>query len=472
MYFIKKCFELYPFGRAYASRCFMGSKMQHSERRCKDLDELNTRKAKELDSLDALSCFRSRFSLPDGVYLCGHSLGPQPHAARKAVQAHLDKWANEGVAGHFAGNEAWSKMEDSASTLGCEIVGALPGEVVFMNSLTINLHLLLTAFYLPDIKSGRIEVLVEDHAFPSDDYAMQSHVKCRGIDPAHAIVRLSPRSGEHTLRDEDIVEEISVRAARGSLALVLFPGVQYYTGQVMPMSLIAKTCHKLGIPVGLDLAHAVGNVPLQMHEWNVDFAVWCTYKYLNCGPGAVGGAFIHSRHGDCAEMNRLGGWWGHDRQSRFAMGLEFHPQSGVYGFQVSNPSALALAPIAASLRVFSEAGGMEIFRQKSVSLTSYLHRRLLDTAPAHVNIVTPSEPDRRGCQLSVQLKGTNQPVGYIQKRLKDMGITCDVRDPDVLRVAPAPLYNSFSDVEQFVQALRNLLDEVKVTEHATGGTCR
>lgn len=430
------------------------------QRRMENGNSASEGTASELDKSDEFSRFRSRFSLPSPVYLCGHSLGPQPHAVRTSVLAHLSKWASEGVDGHFKEPEPWAKLEDTASALGCPIVGALPGEVVFMNSLTINLHLLLTAFYTPDIITGRVEVILEDHAFPSDQYAVHSHLKCRGIDPGNAIVHLAPRPDEYILREDDIIHEITLRARRGSLALVILPGVQYYTGQVFPMRRIASTCRELNIPFGLDLAHAVGNIPLCLHDWDVDFAVWCTYKYLNSGPGATGGAFVHARHGDCRGMNRLGGWWGHNRKNRFAMQSEFQPQAGVYGFQVSNPSALALAPVAASLQIFAEAGGVKSLREKSIRLTNFLEHRLRDVARNDVEIITPAATEQRGCQLSIRLKRASGGVKWLQAKLKDRGIICDVREPDVLRVTPVPLYNSFSDIEVFVQALGDLLLKV------------
>jgi kynureninase len=235
------------------------------------------------------------------------SLGLQSDSARSAVISHLDKWAEQGVSGHFAGTDAWATLEDSAAAPGCNIVGGELGEVVFMNSLTVNLHLMMTAFYTPDVTTGRVEVIMEEHAFPSDEYAVQSHLRARGVDPGTAIVRLQPRIGEQLLRDEDILSEVARRAANGALALVLLPGVQYYTGQVLPIAGIAAACQSVGVPCGLDLAHAVGNIPLQLHDWGVDFAVWCSYKYLNSGPGAVAGAFVHAKHGTCASMHRLGG---------------------------------------------------------------------------------------------------------------------------------------------------------------------
>lgn len=413
------------------------------------------------DAADPLAVFRSRFALPAPVYLCGHSLGAQPADARAAVVAHLDKWAAEGVDGHFGGSAAsWATLEDAATRPSLALVGAEDGEVVYMNSLTVNLHLLMTAFYKPDVEAGRVEVLIEERAFPSDDYAVQSHVQARGVDPATAIVRAAPRAGERLLREEDLVGEVRRRAAAGTLALVMLPGVQYVTGQVLPMAALARVCREVNVPFGVDLAHAVGNVPLRLHEWGVDFAVWCTYKYLNSGPGAVGGAFVHNKHGDCAELSRLGGWWGHDRSSRFAMGAEFVPQPGAYGFQLSNPPVLALAPVIASLELFVEVGGVEELRRKSLQLTGFLEEGLCGTTLADaVEIVSPREPKQRGNQLSIRLRSSKPTVRDVQSKLRALGIVCDVREPDILRVAPAPLYNSFADVAAFVDALGATLRE-------------
>lgn len=413
------------------------------------------------DAADPLASFRACFSLPAPVYLCGHSLGAQPAGARAAVVAHLDKWATEGVNGHFSGAEtAWATLEDAATRPSLAIVGAEDGEVVYMNSLTVNLHLLMTAFYKPDVAAGRVEVLIEERAFPSDDYAVQSHVQARGVDPAAAVVRVAPRAGERLLREDDLVAEVRRRAAAGTLALVMLPGVQYVTGQVLPMATLARVCREVNVPFGVDLAHAVGNVPLRLHDWGVDFAVWCTYKYLNSGPGAVGGAFVHNRHGDGAELSRLGGWWGHDRSSRFAMGAEFMPQAGAYGFQLSNPPVLALAPVIASLELFAEAGGVEELRRKSLQLTGFLEEGLCgETLADAVEIVSPRDPKQRGNQLSIRLRRLKPTVREVQSELGARGIVCDVREPDILRVAPAPLYNAFADVAAFVDALSAILRE-------------
>jgi kynureninase len=416
--------------------------------------------AAELDAADELASFRGRFSLPTPVYLCGHSLGPQPDTCREAVMQHLDKWASEGVEGHFTGSEPWSTIEDTVVTGGCDLVGAEPGEIVFMNSLTVNLHLMLTTFYDPNLKTGKVEVLIEEKAFPSDDYALQTHLNARGVDHGKAIVRLRPRDGEQLLREDDIFDKISERAQRGTLALVLLPGVQFYTGQVIPMAHVASLCQQHEITVGFDLAHAIGNIPLELHTWGVDFAVWCTYKYLNAGPGAVGGLFVHSKHDNRQDLRRLGGWWGHDRASRFKMDSVFVPQPGAYGFQLSNPPVLALTPVAASLRVFKEAGGIKALRGKSIRLTAFLHDQLQRRLGDSIEIITPPQHDKRGCQLSIRLRDESLPASIVQESLRASGIQVDYREPSILRVAPIPLYNTFTDVEKFVGVLEQIVRKV------------
>lgn len=433
------------------------------------------------------------------VYLCGNSLGLMPVAAGDAVRSHLSAWAARGVDGHFCGPEPWATIEDTVATADARaLVGAAkPHEIVYMNSLTVNLHLMMTAFYRPTPQ--RHAILIEDHAFPSDIYAVASQVSLAGFDPATAILRLRPRPGEAALRDEDIVATIAERGPE--LALILLPGVQYYTGQVLPMAAAAAAARAAGVPLGLDLAHAVGNVPLALHAWGVDWAVWCTYKYLNGGPGAVGGLFLHDRHagvagselpsgqreegddnggggdggggnggggGDDDESDdgrpgrpalpRLAGWWGHERASRFTMGPTFRPQRGAPGFQLSNPPVLALAPVAASLRLFAEAGGMPALTYKAARLTAYLEALLVSPAgrlARRVTVITPSGAGRRGCQLSVRLAGGR--VGEVRRRLGRAGVVVDTREPDVMRVAPVPLYNSFGDVWRFAEALADVV---------------
>lgn len=320
---------------------------------------------------------------------------------------------------------------------------------------------MLTAFYRPQGRKRKI--LVEDGAFSSDEYALQSHVAARGMVPDDVIVRLTPRDGERLLRDEDVLRAIRELAEEGLLAVVLLPGVQYYTGQLFPMREACAVAREHGIPIGFDLAHAVGNVELSLHDWGADFAVWCSYKYLNAGPGAVAGAFVHERHAS-GELPRLAGWWGHDRKSRFAMPRDFVAQRGAPGFQLSNPPVLAIVPVGEAARVFEEAGGMGVVRGKSVRLTSFLERLLEERLSGAVEVITPREVERRGAQLSLVVERVRRWEGgdmhAFNERLEKRGVVCDVREPDVLRVAPAPLYNSFMDVVRFVEVLEQVLQEI------------
>jgi len=323
---------------------------------------------------------------------------------------------------------------------------------VTMNSLTVNLHLMMASFYRPTRERHRI--LIEEHAFPSDDYAVESQAIVHGFDPSEALVRLRPRPGRHTIDTAEVAEVLERDGE--SIALVLLPGVQYYTGEAFEIEAITRLAHGKGCVVGFDLAHAAGNLVLSLHEWNVDFAVWCTYKYLNSGPGSVGGCFVHERHGMQQGLPRLAGWWGHDKESRFRMEPGFRAIPGAEGWQLSNPPILSLAAIRASLDVFSEAGGMEPLREKSLRLTGYLEWLLAREIGDAVEILTPSDPRRRGCQLSLRVK-SNASGRTVFERLEASGVTCDWREPDVIRVAPVPLYNRFEEVHRFVEILRGAL---------------
>ena len=321
-----------------------------------------------------------------------------------------------------------------------------------MNSLTANLHLMMASFYRPTRERRRI--LIEDRPFPSDDYALESQARIHGFDPAEALMRLKPAAGKPTI---DIAEIARVLERDGaSIALVMLPGVQYYTGQAFDIETITRLAHAKGCAVGVDLAHAAGNLVLRLHDWNVDFAVWCTYKYLNSGPGSVGGCFVHERHGQRFDLPRLAGWWGHDKESRFRMESGFRPIPGAEGWQLSNPPILSLAAIRASLDVFMEAGGMEPLREKSLRLTGYLEWLLERELGDSVDILTPKDPDQRGCQLSLQVK-SSVPGRTVFERLEASGVTCDWREPDVIRVAPVPLYNRFEEVHRFVEILGKAL---------------
>jgi len=401
-----------------------------------------------LDAADPLRAFRANYSLPAPVYLCGNSLGPLPHPARVLLNEHLDKWAALGVEGHFNGIQPWATIEGEAAALSVDIIGAQHNhEAACMNSLTVNLHLMLTAFYRP--VGERCKIIIEDHAFPSDEYAIQTHITSRGLEPSTCIVRLRPRPNEDLLRHDDILHTIRVLADEGTLALVLLPGVQYYTGQVFPIHEITQLCRQRYVPVGFDLAHAVGNIPLRLHEWGVDFAVWCTYKYLNSGPGAVAGLFLHHRHAD-ADLPRHAGWWGHDRSTRFDMGRDFVAQRGALGFQMSNPPVMAIVPVIASLRLLQRAGGVLAVREKSLRLTKFLEEEVADKLGDDVEVISPREQAWRGCQLSLRLRLVRDSATInmhkVNDRLKGKGVVCDVREPDVLRVAPAPLYNSWDRI--------------------------
>jgi kynureninase len=329
------------------------------------------------------------------------------------------------------------------------VVGAKPIETVVMNALTVNLHLMLISFYRPE--GSRRKILIEKGAFPSDHYAIESQVMFHGLDPADCLVELTPRVGESTLRTEDIVETID--RERDSLALVLLGGVNYYTGQAFEMREITAAGHGAGAIVGFDLAHAAGNLELHLHDWGVDFAVWCSYKYLNAGPGAVGGVFVHERHADCPDIPRLAGWWGHEKATRFLMGPEFHPIAGAEGWQLSNPPILQMAALRASLEIFDEAG-MPALRTKSETLTGYLEFLLGEIDDERISVITPSDPTQRGCQLSIRVQDADRELF---NAITSRGVVADWREPDVIRVAPVPLYNSFRDVLSFAEILKSEL---------------
>jgi kynureninase len=408
--------------------------------------------ALEQDRIDPLARFREQFHIPPGpdarpcAYLCGNSLGLQPKAVRGLVEQELDDWAQLGVEGHFHGKSPWYPYHEQFRETGARLVGALPGEVVMMNSLTVNLHLLMATFYRPTGK--RTKLLIDEPSFPSDLYASSSQVRHHGLDPAAHLLTIAPRPGEELLREEDVESLLLERGQE--IAFVLLNAVNFLTGQYLDVERLTRCAHQQGCIIGWDLAHAAGNVVLKLHNWNVDCAAWCSYKYLNSGPGAVAGAFVHERHGTNLSLPRLAGWWGNDPATRFRMHLEreFVPRTGADGWQVSNPPILALAPLRASLALFDEAG-MEALRAKSERLTGYLEW-LLDRLPAGVvRIVTPREPPRRGCQLSLRIPSGREMLA----RLKKAGIVCDFREPDVVRVAPTPLYNSFHDVWRFVEAV-------------------
>ncbi|MVF24660.1 kynureninase [Methylocaldum sp. BRCS4] len=411
--------------------------------------------AEALDRADILGSYRSDFHIPkreDGseeIYFCGNSLGLQPKSARRYVEEVLAAWARMGVRGHFEGDHPWLPYHEFATEKLSRLVGALPVEVAAMNSLTVNLHLLMVSFYRPTPE--RHKILIEEHAFPSDRYTMASQIAFHGFDPEESLIEARSRPGEVTLRTEDILELIE-REGDG-IALILWPGVQFYTGQAFAMDEIAGAGHEKGCVVGFDLAHAVGNLVLKLHDWNADFAVWCSYKYLNAGPGAVAGCFVHERHAERFDLPRFAGWWGHDKSTRFVMPPRFSPLPGAEGWQLSNPPVLSLAPLLASLDLFDRAG-MTALRTKSESLTGYLERLLKERFDDEIAILTPPAPAERGCQLSLRLKDGKR----VFEKLSASGIVCDWREPDVIRVAPVPFYNRYIEIFDFVERLKGVIE--------------
>lgn len=405
--------------------------------------------AAAMDARDPLAHFRDRFFIPktksgkDCIYLCGHSLGLQPKTAKSYLEQELNEWARLGVEGHFHAQNPWMPYHRLLTQQTAALVGAHPPEVVVMNSLTVNLHLMMASFYRPTPK--RHKILVEAGAFPSDQYAVKSRIRFHGFDPRASLLELTPRKGESCLRDEDI--ESLIDREGESIALILLGGVNYVTGQAFNMAGITKAGQRKGCAVGFDLAHAAGNLPLNLHDWGPDFAVWCSYKYLNGGPGCVGGCFVHERHERAWDLPRFAGWWGHDQETRFQMGPDFHPMLGAEGWQLSNPPIFALAPLRAAMEIFAEAD-MDRLRAKSVLLTGYMEFLLRQQALTQFSIITPSEPGQRGAQLSICLSSGGRPLC---DRLAAEGVIGDWREPDTFRVAAVPLYNSYNDVYQFVQ---------------------
>ena len=410
--------------------------------------------AAHLDAQDPLRDFRSRFLIPpapnggESLYLCGNSLGLQPRAVRAALDQELNTWATLAVDGHFDGPSPWMHYHETLAETEALVVGAKPVEVVVMNNLTTNLHLLLTSFYRPT--PTRYKVLMEGGAFPSDQYALETQTKLHGFAPDDAIVELTPRPGEHTLRTEDI--EAKIAELGDSLATIIMGGINYYTGQVFDMQAITRAGHAVGAMVGFDLAHAAGNVKLHLHDWDVDFACWCTYKYMNSGPGSVGGAFVHERFADRPDLLRLAGWWGHDADERFKMQKGFKPMTGAAGWQLANGNILTLAAHRAALALFAEVGGMEPLRRKSEQLTAYLEFLInrLELPASRLEIITPADPAARGCQLSLLV---HQSGRELFEHLTQAGVIGDWREPNVIRLAPVPFYNSFADVQRVGEVL-------------------
>jgi kynureninase len=411
-------------------------------------------RAREMDARDPLSAYRERFFLPRGadgrewIYLCGHSLGLQPKTSRQYIDEELEDWARLGVEGHFHARHPWMPYHKLLTEQSAELLGARPNEVVVMNSLTVNLHLMMVSFYRPT--KQRHKILVERGAFPSDQYAVQSQIGFHGFNPATSLIELAPRQGESCLRDEDI--DSVIEREGDSIALIMLGAVNYATGQALDLERITKLGHSRGCVVGFDLAHAAGNLPLRLHDCGPDFAVWCNYKYLNGGPGCPGGCFVHERHAK-ANCPRFAGWWGHDDKTRFEMPAQFQCLPGADGWQLSNPPILALAALRASLDIFHEVG-MERLRAKSLRLTAYLEFLLGQTESKAFSVITPCEPERRGAQISLRVPGKGREWCA---QLASAGVIGDWREPDIFRVAPVPLYNSFLDVYSFARKFADAL---------------
>ncbi|NIR49956.1 kynureninase [candidate division KSB1 bacterium] len=405
--------------------------------------------ANKLDEQDPLARYRDLFFIPksekgkDCIYFSGNSLGLQPKNAKEYVEQELDDWAKLAVEAHFEAKHPWLPYHEFLAEQMAQLVGASPFEVVVMNSLTVNLHLMLVSFYQPT--ATRHKIVMEDRAFPSDQYAVKSQIKFRGFDPKTSLIELKPRPGESTLRTEDI--ETFIEKEGDTVALILLGGINYYTGQAFEMHRITQAGHKRGCLVGFDLAHAAGNLRLNLHDWDVDFAVWCSYKYLNAGPGAVAGCFVNERFANRSDIPRLAGWWGQNKETRFQMGPDFEPIPGAEGWQISNPAILPMATLRASMDIFSEIG-MEKLRAKSERLTGYLEFLLNQQQNDRVHIITPEHPGQRGCQLSIRVQEEGMAL---YEKLRANGVACDWRQPDVIRVAPVPLYNEFMDVYRFAE---------------------
>lgn len=411
--------------------------------------------ATQMDSNDSLKDFREKFYIPkqangeDVLYFTGNSLGLQPKTVRACIEQELKDWETLGVEGHFHAKNPWMPYHEFVTEQMASIVGAKPIETVVMNSLTVNLHLLMVSFYRP--MRQRHKIVIEAGAFPSDQYAVQSQIKFHGFDVKDSLIELKPRAGETLLRIEDIEQTIAENG--NSIALILLGGVNYYTGQAYDMRRITAAGHKAGAVVGFDLAHAAGNIALALHDWNVDFAAWCSYKYLNAGPGGIAGVFVHERHAENFDLPRFAGWWGHDKRTRFLMGSEFVPMRGAEGWQLSNPPIFQLAALKASLDIFEEAG-IKSLVEKSKKLTGYLEFLLGEIRDERISVITPSNLDSRGCQLSIRVKNADK---NLFQKITAEGVIADWREPDVIRVAPVPLYNSFSDVFRFAEILKACL---------------
>lgn len=420
------------------------------------MEYLNTEDfAQKMDSADPLKTYRDKFYFPkhttgeEAIYLCGNSLGLQPKSARTHIESVLDDWRDLGVKGHFEGANPFATYHESLGEQMAKIVGGRKEEVVAMNSLTVNLHLMMVSFYRPE--QGRYKILIEKNAFPSDQYAVKSQLEFHGYDPKDGLIELEPREGEDTLRTEDILDLIKNKGQE--IALIMIGGLNYYTGQAYDMERITQVGHDMGCMVGFDLAHGAGNLNLSLHDWDVDFAVWCTYKYMNSGPGGIAGCFVNERHLKRKDLARFAGWWGHDKATRFMMDDTFVPIEGAEGWQMSNETVLSMAALKASLEIFEEVGMKAIVR-KSRLLTRYLEFLIDELKSDRIQIITPKQTDARGAQLSIRVIQSDKSLFMA---ISDKGVIADWREPDVIRIAPAPLYNNFSDVFKFVQILKETL---------------
>ena len=412
--------------------------------------------AKQLDQNDELSSYRNLFHIPkdkngnDLIYMTGNSLGLQPKSTKEYINQELEDWANLGVEGHTDAKNPWLAYHEYLTESMAKIVGAKPIEVVVMNTLTVNLHLMMVSFYQPTNK--RYKILIESDAFPSDKYAVESQLRHHGFDDKEGIVLWKPRNGEELLNYDDL--ESILKQEGDSIALIMIGGVNYYTGQFLDLKRITQLGHKYGCVVGFDCAHGAGNVNLKLHDTGADFAVWCTYKYLNSGPGSLAGCFVHERHAHNKNLNRFTGWWSHNKETRFNMRLEFDVIPGAEGWQLSNPPILSMAAIKASLDIFNEVG-IEKLVEKSKKLTGYFEFLLKQLGENAIRIITPSNPNERGCQLSIQVKNADKTLHH---KLTEAGVISDWREPDVIRCAPTPLYNTFQDVYHLVEKLKNILN--------------
>lgn len=408
--------------------------------------------AKKLDQKDPLRKYRKQFHHPvqeNGkryLYFCGNSLGLQPKKVEKYLKQELKDWKNLGVEGHFHAKRPWMPYHEFITESMAKLIGAKPIETVAMNGLTVNLHLMMTSFYRPT--KDRYKILMETDAFPSDHYAVDSQVELHGYNPDDAVIELVAKKGQVAIETQQILDILEKQG--DEIALVMIGGVNYYTGQVFDMETITKAAHKKGCKVGFDLAHAVGNIDLNLHDWNVDFAVWCTYKYLNSGPGGVAGCFVHERHAD-SNLPRFAGWWGHEKATRFTMPNKYIPIKGAEGWQLSNAPIFSMASLRASLDIFDKVG-LENLNKKSKIMTAYLEQGLLEIGDSRIEILTPKD---RGCQLSIRIKNIGKDVF---KKLETQGVIADWREPDVIRVAPVPLYNSFMDVYKLVKLIEGIVE--------------